>query len=316
MASANGYRDYFKILGIDRNATEEEVKKAFRKLARKYHPDVNPGDDKAESRFKEISEAYEVLSDSDKRQKYEQFGQYWNQVGGTGSRNPSGAGFDVNFGNYGDFDDFINDLLGRFVGSRSGANFSGGSRDFRNGSKSAPTLDAEIKITISFSEAFKGTERTLAVNSERVKVKIPRGIKSGTKLRVRGKGNIQPGTGRRGDLFLNVEVESHYVWYLEGDQLRGELPVTFDEIALGASIKVITPDGDAVLNVPKGSRPGQNLRLKGKGWPLKNGRGDLIFTIKIHLPVEWTTDEINILEKLRSFRNVDPREDWITSAQL
>jgi len=316
MAAANGYRDYFKILGLERNATEADIKKAFRTLARKYHPDVNPGNDKAESRFKEISEAYEVLSDSEKRQKYEQYGQYWNHLGGMGSRSSAGSGFDVNIGNYGDFDDFINDLLGRFAGSRGGQNYSGGLENFTDVSQSAQTLDAEIKITISFSEAFHGSERTLAVNSERVKVKIPRGIRSGSRLRVKGKGNIQTGTGRRGDLYLNVEVQSHLIWRLEGDQLRGELPVTFDEIALGARIKVITPDGDAFVNVPAGTLPGQNLRLKGKGWPLKKGRGDLIFNLKIHLPSQWSTEEIDLIEKLRTFRNVDPRKDWITSAQL
>ena len=316
MVSDNGYRDYYKILGLERNSSREEIKRAFRKLAREYHPDVNPGDEKAEARFKEISEAYEILSDSENRKKYDQYGQYWNNAGGTGASTSYGQGFDVDLGNYGDFDDFINNLLGRFGGSRSGASFSGGSRNFRNISQPTANLDAEIKIQITFSEAFHGTSRTLAVNTERVTVTIPPGINPGTRLRVRGKGNIQPGTGSRGDLYLIIDFEPHLVWRLEGEKLIGELPVAFEEIVLGAKINVITPDGDALLNVPAGSLPGQNLRLKGKGWPLRNGRGDLIFTLKMFLPSQWTSEEIDLIEKLRSFRNVDPRKDWITSAQL
>ena len=128
--AASGYRDYFKVLGVERNASAEVIKRAFRKLARKYHPDVNPGDPNAEARFKEVSEAYEVLSDRDKRRRYEQFGQYWNQSGGMGVGAPPGAGFDVDFARYGNFDEFINDLLGRFGGARgAGPGPGGGGRD-------------------------------------------------------------------------------------------------------------------------------------------------------------------------------------------
>jgi curved DNA-binding protein len=228
--SANGYRDYFKVLGLDRSADADAIKRTFRKLARKYHPDVNPGDKDAEAKFKEISEAYEVLSDPDKRRRYEQFGQYWSQ-GGTGGA-PSG---DVDFGRYGNFDDFVNDLLGRFGGTGGpgfgggapgaggfgfgsgfpGGGFSasgfpgggfpgGGFNTGFGGGAAAANLDAEAVIAISFSEAFHGCERTLAVNEERVQVRIPPGVKTGSRLRLKAKGNLQPGTGRRGDLYLTL----------------------------------------------------------------------------------------------------------------
>ncbi len=310
-----GYRDYFKTLGVGRNASESDIKRAFRKLARQYHPDVNPGNDLAEAKFKEITEAYEVLSDSDKRKRYEQFGQYWNQTGGMGGSYSSGA--EVNFGNYGNFDEFINDLLGRFGGnSRGTAGFSGGSKFSQNPSQTRINLDAEITLSITFAEAFKGTERTLSVNDERVQIKIPKGIKPLSRLRVKGKGNLQPGTGRRGDLYLKIDVQSHQIWRLDGDQLRADLPVSFDEIALGATISVFTPDGSAQLNIPAGTMPGQNLRLKGKGWPRTNGRGDLIFNLKMQFPSKWSKQELELLENLVRLRSFDPRKDWFNSAML
>ena len=174
--AGSGYRDYFKVLGVDRGADADAIKRAFRKLARQYHPDVNPGDTPAEAKFKEVSEAYEVLSDPDKRRRYEQFGQYWNQAGAGAGAGP--GGFDVDFGRYGNFDDFINDLLGRFGGPGGGGirrsarrlcrrRFPG--RGFvvspgggfpRGASRPPVNLDAETSVKVSFSEAFRGAERT------------------------------------------------------------------------------------------------------------------------------------------------------------
>jgi curved DNA-binding protein len=323
--SANGYRDYFKVLGLDRSADAETVKRSFRKLARQYHPDVNPGDASAEAKFKEISEAYEVLSDPDKRKRYEQFGQYWNQAGAAGS---GPAGFDVDFGRYGNFDDFINDLLGRFGGPGAppggfggfGGGFPGGfsSSGFATGQgrASAPNLDAEATISLSFSEAFRGCERTLAVNEERVQVRIPAGVKPGSRLRLKGKGNLQPGTGRRGDLYLNLQLQPHPVWSLEGDQLKAELPLSLDELALGAEVRVATPDGEAILTVPPGMAVGRSLRLKGKGWPVQGGRGDLLLSLSLKQPSSYSDQERELLEQLRAARRVDPRAEWIAAARL
>ena len=323
--AGSGYRDYFKVLGVERSADADAIKRAFRKLARQYHPDVNPGDATAEAKFKEVSEAYEVLSDPDKRSRYEQFGQYWNQAGAPGAGSGAG-GFDVDFGRYGNFDDFINDLLGRFggpgntsfggaPGGFAGGGFPGGS--FPRGASRAPlNLDAEASVKVSFAEAFRGAERTLSVNDERVQVRIPAGVKTGSRLRLKGKGNLQPGTGRRGDLYLNLEVQTHPVWRLDGDQLRADLPVSIDELALGGMVKVMTPDGEAEVSIPAGTSPGRSLRLKGKGWPSKAGRGDLLLNLSVQWPTQWSDEQRNLLEQLREARTDDPRSDWLQSARL
>ena len=317
--AGSGYKDYFQVLGVDRSVDADGIKRAFRKLARQYHPDVNPGDASAEARFKEISEAYEVLSDADKRRRYEQFGQYWNQAGGMGGGAP---GMDVDFGRYGNFDDFINDLLGRFGGPGGSPGFQGGGfpgGGFSRGaqaSQSPVNLDAEASVGVSFTEAYRGGERTLSVNNERVQVRIPAGVKNGSRLRLKGKGNLQPGTGRRGDLYLNLSIKPHAIWRLDGDQLRADLPVSFDELALGGMVTVMTPDGEAQVSIPPGTPPGRSLRLKNKGWPLKAGRGDLLLTLTLELPASWSSEEQQLLEQLRVQRSSNPRHDWLRSAAL
>ena len=313
--AGSGYKDYFQVLGVDRSADAGAIKRAFRKLARQYHPDVNPGDKAAEAKFKEVSEAYEVLSDPEKRRKYEQFGQYWNQAGGMGGGGV--PGMDVDFGRYGNFDDFINDLLGRFGGPGGGSGFQGGG--FPRGaqaSRAPVNLDAEATVSVSFSDAFRGTERTLSVNDERVQVRIPAGVRNGSKLRLKEKGNLQPGTGRRGDLYLNLNVQAHSVWRLDGDQLRADLPVSIDELALGGTVSVMTPDGEAQVNVPAGTAPGRSLRLKGKGWPSRTGRGDLLLTLTLAFPKSWSAAEQQLLKQLRQSRSEDPRQAWMRSAAL
>ena len=325
---ANGYRDYFNVLGVERGADADTIKRAFRKLARQYHPDVNPGDAGAEAKFKEVSEAYEVLSDPEKRRRYEQFGQYWSQAGG----GPGASGVDVDFGRYGNFDDFISDLLGRFGGPAGGgapggfgfgSGFPGGfgapgyGGGVQGGARSSPAnLDAEVSISLTFADAFRGSERTLAVNEERVQVRIPPGVKHGSRLRLKGKGNLQPGTGRRGDLYLNLQMQEHPVWKLDGDQLRAELPLSLDELALGGEVRVATPDGEASVQVPPGMTLGRSLRLKGKGWPLKEGRGDLLLTPVLKLPEPLSAEERLLLEQLRVARSADPRAGWIQAARL
>ena len=177
-------------------------------------------------------------------------------------------------------------------------------------------LDAEASISLSFADAFRGSERTLAVNDERVQVRIPAGVKPGSRLRLKGKGNLQPGTGRRGDLYLNLQMQEHPVWKLDGDQLRAELPLSLDELALGGEVRVATPDGEASVQVPPGMTLGRSLRLKGKGWPLKDGRGDLLLTPVLKLPDQLSAEERQLLEQLRAARSADPRSGWIQAARL
>jgi len=154
------------------------------------------------------------------------------------------------------------------------------------------------------------------VNEERVQVRIPPGVKSGSRLRLRGKGNLQPGTGRRGDLYLNLQLQPHPIWRLDGDQLRAELPLSLDELALGGEVVVATPEGEATVQVPPGLNPGRSLRLKGKGWPVKGGRGDLLLTPTLRLPDNLSARELELLQELRKARSADPRQDWTGAARL
>ena len=240
MASTD-FKDYYSILGVSKTASAEEIKKNFRKLALKYHPDRNPGNKKAEARFKEISEAYEVLSDSEKRKKYDQFGQYWKQ-GAPGGW--SGGGGNVDFGNfdfsqYGNFEEFINELLGRFStpnGKKTKSysyksSTSGGTTytDFGNYSgfrNQTAASDREATIRLSFSEAFRGAKKRLNLGNEMVDVRIPPGAKPGSRIRIRGKGPVDPYTRVRGDLYLNVELMAHSFFKFEGDNLVCEVPIT------------------------------------------------------------------------------------------
>ncbi|MBD2355508.1 DnaJ domain-containing protein [Tolypothrix sp. FACHB-123] len=321
--AATDFKDYYTILGISKTASPEEIKQAFRRLARKYHPDVNPGNKQAEASFKEVNEAYEVLSDPDKRKKYDQFGQYWKQAG---EGFPGGAGVDMggfDFSQYGSFNDFLNELFGG-AGSRSSRqNYSyrtstgrppggfGGFNDFGFqdvGAGASGAQDSEATISLTFSEAFAGVQKRFSLGNETIDVRIPAGAKSGTRLRVRGKGQINPMTQQRGDLYLKVELQPHSFFQIEGDNLVCELPITPDEATLGASIDVPTPDGSVNVKLPAGVRSGQSLRLRGKGWPIaKGGRGDQLVKVAIVPPKELSQQEREYYEKIRSIRTYNPR---------
>ncbi len=328
--AATDFKDYYAILGVSKTASPEEIKQAFRKLARKYHPDVNPGNKQAEARFKEINEAYEVLSDPDKRSKYDQFGQYWKQVGQ--GFPGGGVGFDTggfDFSQYSSFDDFINELLGRFAGGTRGGRKTytyrtstaggatgtspggfGGFADFgfQDIGTAGATQDSEATISLTFSEAFHGVQKRFNLGSETIDVRIPPGAKSGTRLRVRGKGQINPFTQQRGDLYLKVELQPHPFFQFEGDNLVCEVPITPDEAVLGASVEVPTPDGSVNVKLPAGVRSGQTLRLRGKGWPQpKGGRGDQLVKIAIAPPREISSQEREYYEKIRAIRTYNPR---------
>ena len=330
--AATDFKDYYTILGVSKTATTDEIKQAFRRLARKYHPDVNPGNKQAEARFKEVSEAYEVLSDPEKRQKYDQFGQYWKQAGqGWPSGGSGNTGFnDFEFGKYNNFDEFINDLLGRF--GDAGASTSGNAQQSYNyrTSTRGPTgfsgfdgfgdntgftnktaganLDRESTISLSLGEAFQGVQKRLNLGSEAIEVRIPPGAKPGNRIRVRGKGQINPNTQQRGDLYLKVEISPHSFFQIEGENLVCEVPITPDEAVLGASIQVPTPDGTVTMNVPAGIRSGQSLRLRAKGWPQpKTGRGDQLVRIVIVAPKDLSPLEREYYEKIRANRSFNPR---------
>ena len=305
------FKDYFKILGISRNATEKEIKSAFRKLARQFHPDLHPHDEKAESEFKEINEAYEILSDEDKKKSYEQFLSYWfkNRDGKSGDF--YGENNDKRFDEYLNFDDFLSDLIGRFseLGKEIYSNISLDKND------QSLNLDAKFALKISFFEALNGAKKNFLVNDERIEVKIPQGIETGSQIRIKNKGNIQSGKGKRGDLLIEISIKSHPIWKVKGLDVYADLPISLDELALGASITVVSPKGDTTLSIPPGSLPGKILRLKGQGLNNLDNQGDLFFTLKLKLPENWSDDELILLEKLKSIRIDEPRSSWIVQAR-
>ncbi len=326
--AATDFKDYYAILGVTKTVSNDELKKAYRKLARKYHPDMNPGDKAAEAQFKEVSEAYEVLSDPDKRQKYDQYGQYWKQPGPAGSpfrSNPfnSPSDFDnIEFGQYRNFDDFINELLGRMgsdagfsrasTGARAARSASGGFSDFSNPDVAGGTeLDTEATITLTLAEAFRGVQKRLVLGSEEFEVRIPSGAKPGSRIRIKGKGRTSPYAARqRGDLYLLVAIAPHPFFQFEGDNLVCEVAIAPDEAVLGAQVEVPTPDGSVTMNVPAGIRSGQSLRLKGKGWRNPKGdRTDQMVRIIIATPKEISAIERECYEKIRSIRSFDPRSN-------
>jgi curved DNA-binding protein len=320
--ATTGFKDYYATLGVSKSATADQIKQAFRKLARKHHPDVNPGDQTAEAKFKEINEAYEVLSDSDKRRKYDQYGQYWDRMGNTGGSAAGAAGFDPNgfdFSQYGSFDDFVNELLGRFGNSASSQSYAyrgatspgagyGGYSDSGYRDPAGAGQDLESTVSLTLAEAFNGVQRRLSLGNETLTVRIPAGVKTGSRIRVKEKGQINPASRRRGDLYLVVDIKPHSFFKLEGDNLSCELPITPDEAVLGASVEVPTPDGSVTMNIPARIRSGQTLRLRGKGWRSASGeRGDQLVRVMIVPPAALSDSERQLYEQLRAIRSIDPR---------
>jgi len=326
------YKDYYKILGVSKTATEQEIKKAYRKLARKYHPDVN-ADKSAEEKFKEINEAYEVLSDPEKRKKYDQFGSQWKNFTGSGGRpedfwqqygGARGAGgapgggyrsvspeeFEQIFGGAGGaggFSDFFESLFG--MGARaSGAryqNFGGGPRT--SGAYARPTRgrDIEHPVDISLEEAYRGASRTLQLDGERIAVKIPKGVKTGSRVRVAGKGEPGRNGGKAGDLYLKINVLPHERFQREGDNLRLKLPIDLYTMILGGEVQVPTLERPLMLNIPPESDNGKVFRLRGKGMPnvkKPDRRGDLYVEAEVKLPKNLTEQEKTLFRQLRDLR--------------
>ncbi len=312
------FRDYYEALGVSRAAAPDEIKKAYRKLARKFHPDLNPKNKSAEERFKEINEAYEVLSDKEKRRRYDALGQNWKS--GMDFTPPSGEeGFRGQTGDLGDLGDMF------AAAGRSGS-FSdffemlfGGRRPGGAGSTvSARGSDHESEVSVSLDEAHRGTSRSVRLPLERggtenFTVNIPKGVQDGSVIRVPGKGGAGFGKGPRGDLYLRVHVEPHERFRLrDGGDIEVELPVAPWEAVLGAKVKVPTLDGPVEMRVPPASQGGQVLRLKGKGLARPGGgRGDQFVRLKIVVPQKPSEKEIELLKKLAAESGFDARGDRI-----
>jgi curved DNA-binding protein len=304
------YKDYYKILGVDKKATTEEIKKAYRKLARKYHPDVNE-DKNAEDKFKEINEANEVLTDPQKRAKYDQLGSSWNayQQGGAGD-----AGF--NWGDWVQGGGDINDLFGGGAGGRTGGGT--GFSDFfeaifgsmagasAGGGRSAfarKGQDFTRDVEISLEEAYSGTTRILRTSTNRrLEVKIPAGAKTGTKVRIKGEGS--PGAPN-GDLYLRVTITPHPNIEVDGEDLKVTVPVDLYTIMLGGSVEVPTVKGILKLKIPPETQNGKTFRLKNQGMPHLNNpgtSGNLYVTLTVTLPQDLTAEETALFEELRQLR--------------
>lgn len=304
------YKDYYKTLGVDRKATSDEIKKAFRKLAMKYHPDRNKGNKEAEEKFKDINEAYEVLSDSQKRSRYDQLGESYSQYQARGG---APGGFDwsqwttgapgsyatqVDMGDldsmFGGFSDFFSSLFG-------GMPASSGTRT-RTQSRQVQPQAYEQPIQITLDEAYHGTSRLLQIDNRKIEVKIPAGAKTGTKVRVAGAG---PSTsrGQSSDIYLVVEVLPDSRFSVDGTDLTTEIPVDLYTAVLGGTTKVSTLAGEVQLTIPAGTQPGQRIRLAGRGLPVLRSAGtfgDLFVRIRVELPRKLTSTQRELFEKLRS----------------
>lgn len=289
-------RDYYEVLGVSKTASDDEIKKAYRKLAVKYHPDKNPGDKEAEAKFKEINEAHDVLSDKQKRARYDQFGHAG--VGGAGGGNPfGGAGnpfggfngqtFNFEFGNGGVFDDIIGNLFG----------FGAGARRPRRGA------DYQVAVTLTFEEAIFGTTKTVDNNGTAMKVKIPAGIDDGMSIRLRGKGGPAPEGGTEpGDLYVRVRVKPHKSLMREGAIILSEQKIDMVDAALGCEVEVTTVDGPVTMKVPAGTQSGTPFKLSGHGVPFRSDgdRGPHIVTILVETPKNLSKKQKELLEEFKS----------------
>ena len=344
------YRDYYKVLGVEKKASQDDIKKAYRKLARKYHPDANPNNKAAEEKFKEIGEAYEVLKNPDKRSKYDQLGSNWKQYSRAGAQGWPGAGGtgqsytynysgeDFGFGDLGSgFSDFFEMFFGRGSGERFSNGFgspdgmggaSTGSRGTGTQSKQdnrrsfwktgggaiQKGQDYQYNLTITLREAFFGTERAISLQKNgkvrTVNVKVPKGIKDGGKIRVKGEGGQGSRGGEGGDLYLVANISQHHLFTRKENDLYCEIPVTLKEALFGAKIDVPTFEGKVNVTLPPNTQNGKTLRLKGKGMPKPKSTesGDLYIKIKMVLPSHLTEDQKKHLEEFAKTYKENPRQ--------
>jgi curved DNA-binding protein len=333
------FKDYYQILGVSRNATEDEIRKAFRKLARQYHPDVATEKKESEAKFKEINEAYEVLGDPEKRKKYDLLGANWKQEGGfrpppgwQGRRAQArpGESFEFHFGGTG-FSDFFEQFFGGGAGRREG-HFSfedmlsrgggaGRAEQFARGQRgfAQPGADIQGDILVTLHEALEGSVRQISIQKQNsrtgeletqtFRVRIPQGVQEGQLIRLTGKGEEGTGGARAGDLYLRVRFARHPDFRVRGSDILHDLELAPWEAVLGGTVKVPTLEGAVSLNVPAGVRSGQQLRLRGKGLPSgKDGRGNYYAVVSIQVPVQLSDEERQLWEELARKSQFNPRK--------
>ncbi|MER5324262.1 DnaJ C-terminal domain-containing protein [Streptosporangium roseum] len=313
-------RDFYESLGVSRDAGQDEIQSAYRKLARTYHPDVNK-DPGAEDRFKEISEAYSVLSDPATRRRYDAFGPDFRQVpedvdpdtwararagrgargrrpgAGAGAGAGAGPGGPAGFGEGVDFEDLLEGLFSGRGGGRAGRGWG-----------PIPGADQEAEIELTVEEAYRGGRRSITVGGRRIDVNIPAGVTDGQRVRLAGQGGRGSDGAAAGDLYLIVRIAPHPRYRVEGRDIHVQLPVTPWEAALGASVAVDTPAGEAKVKVPAGSSSGRRLRLRGRGMPNPRGApGDLFAEVRIMVPPTLPDEERRLFEQLAAVSTFDPR---------
>lgn len=318
------FKDYYNILGVDKTAGKDDIRKAYRKLARKYHPDVNKSPD-AEQKYKDINEAYEVLKDPDKRQKYDTLGSSW-QEGDNFSPPPGYERRSANFdeSSFGGFSEFFRTVFGGSggFGNMEDIFFSGRNPSYQGSSARRGGQDAEAQLEISLEDAFRGGSTSITLESheptedgrfiprrKNIKVNIPKGVTDGTRLRLPGKGNPGIAGTSPGDLYLNISIRKHPRFEVRGHDLVTSIKVSPWEAALGADVSVRSIDGSVKMKLPAGTQSGQTLRLRGKGLPKKSGTaGDLLVKIQIMVPGSLTDKEKKLFERLAEESSFSPRD--------
>ncbi len=294
------FKDYYAVLGVPKTATQDEIRKAFRKLARQHHPDVAKDKKAAEAKFKEINEANEVLSDPEKRKRYDELGADWNSPGRQGPppgwQQGGGGGFDFGGGG-GGFSDFFE----MFFGGRG--NGGGRKRKGGFGAFAQRGNDVELELPVTIEEALHGGRKAFSLEragrAETVTVNIPRGVRAGQKIRLAGQGSDGIGGGERGDLYLLVKIAPHVDYRADGFDLIRPVPVPVWSAVLGGEVEVPTPDGTVKMKIPAGTQPGQKFRLKGRGLPSgKDTRGDFFAEAKVLLPTSLGEKERALWEQL------------------
>lgn len=306
------YIDYYRILGVDKKATAEEIKKAYRKLARKYHPDVNPGDKEAEKKFKEINEANEVLSHVENREKYDKYGEHWkhgdeyekaqhqqrqHQQSRQGGSYGGFSGAD--FGEGEDFSDFFQSMFG----GGAGAGFGRSSKGSASGKFKGQDVSAELNLHLR--DAAKTHQQTFEINGKKVRITIPAGVADGQKIKLKGHGNPGYNGGPNGDLFITFNITEDHHFKRNGDQLSAEVEIDLYTAVLGGEVNIKTLDGSVNLKVKPETQNGTKVRLKGKGFPVykKEGEfGDLVVTYRVKLPTNLTQKEKDLFQQIKDLQ--------------
>jgi len=325
------YRDYYKLLGVSRSASKDDISKAFKKLARKYHPDLNPNNKEAEAKFKEINEAYEVLKDAKKRKLYDQFGSNWEHgqnfqpPPGYENMNFGGGGFSAGGAGFSDFFETI------FGGGSAGGDFRGGfsqggfhQTGFGGGGfqqRPRRGADSEASYELTLEEAYRGGKKSITLQEQTagpegiprmttktLEVAVPSGIKDGQKIRLAGQGNPGLSGGPKGDLYLKIRLMRHHMFKVADADIILDLPLAPWEAALGTTLRIPTLDGAVEMKIPPGIGSGKKLRIKGRGLGAGAKKGDQYVRIMIQVPERLTEEERDLLEKLQKASAFKPRE--------